>query len=120
MIDFNKIKELRKIYLKINQIDFAKEIGVSIATYQRFERGESELSGEAILNIMDIYGVRRQWLRNGVEPIFEEIISEEPPVGYTVIKTEDIVSMQKRMIELQDKVIERQEIQILRGAASEK
>lgn len=120
MIDFKLIKGLRQEFLNKTQEEFAEEIGMPIATYQRFERGDSKLTGDAILNIIDIYGVRRQWLKEGVEPIFEKDKTPEPPVGYSILKTDDVIKMQQRMIELQEKVIERHEEKIMRGVTSEK
>lgn len=119
MIDFKLIKGLRQDYLNKTQEEFAEEIGMPIATYQRFERGDSKLTGDAILIIIDIYGVRREWLKSGLEPIFEKDKTLEPPVGYSILKTEDVIKMQQRMIELQDKVIEMHEEKIMRGANSE-
>ena len=107
MIDFKLIKGLRQDLLSKTQDEFAEEIGMPIATYQRFERGDSKLTGDAILNIIDIYGIRGKWLKDGIEPIFEKDKTPEPPAGYTILKTEDLIKMQQKMIELQEKVIER-------------
>lgn len=110
MIDYKRITFLRTHFLNKTQAEFSEEIGVPIATYQRFERGESKLTGDALLNIMDLYGVRREWLKTGEEPIFEkdQKSSLEPPSGYSLVKTDDIMKMQQRMIELQDQVIAKQ------------
>lgn len=118
MIDFKLIKLLRQDFLNKTQEEFAEEIGMPIATYQRFERGDSKLTGDAILNIIDIYGVRLQWLKEGLEPMFEKDKTPEPPIGYSILKTEDVMKMQQRMIELQDKVIERQDEKLMHGANS--
>jgi hypothetical protein len=55
-----------------------------------------------------------------VVPIFEKDKTPEPPVGYSILKTDNVIKMQQRMIELQEKVIERHEAKIMRGVTSEK
>ncbi len=111
MLDHKRIIKLRIEILDLSQADFSEKIGVSLSTYQRFERGESKLTADAMLSIISQFGVRIDWIQNGEEPIFqkdEKKESPDPPSGYLLVEKDELIKMQKRMIELQEQVIEKQ------------
>ena len=71
-----RIKELR-IHLDMNQADFGKKIGVSNTAVSKWEKAERNITDQVISSICNVYGVRREWLELGVEPMFEQLSSEE-------------------------------------------
>ena len=65
-----RIKELRKDYLHMNQADFAAPLGLRQSTVGNYESGSRSISDASILAICREYGVSEQWLRDGVGEVF--------------------------------------------------
>lgn len=65
----DRLKTLRK-YLKLNQTDFAKKIGLTQSAIARLERGETALTQKQIKPICSVYGVRESWLVDGKGTMF--------------------------------------------------
>lgn len=55
----NRLKDLRK---NLSQKDFAKKVGVPIATYQRYEYGERMPPEPVLRRIAELYGKTVDWL----------------------------------------------------------
>ena len=55
-----KLRNIKKLYQK----DAAKNIGVGISTYQRYEKGDNP-TGKNLKKIIDFYGCSEQWLLTG-------------------------------------------------------
>lgn len=65
-----RIRELRKDYLHMNQADFAAPLGLRQSTVGNYESGSRSISDASILAICREYGVSEQWLRDGVGEVF--------------------------------------------------
>ena len=66
----DRIKELRKEYLHMNQSDFGSPLGLSQSTIGGYENGFRGVSNAVIASICREYGVSEQWLRDGVGEVF--------------------------------------------------
>ena len=60
----NRIKEIRKA-LNINQIDFAKQIGLSQSTLAMIEVGKRNFSDKHIKLICSTFNISEHWIRTG-------------------------------------------------------
>ncbi len=66
-----RLKQLRKEYLKLTQTELADQIGVTGAAISRIEKGERMASMQILRSICRAFNVRQAWLETGEEPIFE-------------------------------------------------
>ena len=60
----DRIRELRNS-LKLSQVEFGKQLGVSGAAISRIEKGERGLTEQMIKSICREFHVRREWLLGG-------------------------------------------------------
>jgi transcriptional regulator with XRE-family HTH domain len=58
--------------LDLTQREFAKNIYVSQTYYSNVENGNKKINDRIIALICSQYGVRKEYLLNGVEPAFSE------------------------------------------------
>lgn len=68
----NRVKELRKNYLKLTQTEFGLKLGVSRSVINNIERDLVDLKEHMVKLICQTFNVNENWLKNGVEPIFFE------------------------------------------------
>lgn len=61
LIFYERLKELR-LKNKLSQPEVAKEIGVSLQVYQRYEYGKTMPDLETIVKIMDFYNISLGYL----------------------------------------------------------
>ena len=61
--------EVRKV-LKMSQVEFGREIGVSGAAISRIEKGERGLTEQMLKSVCREYHVRREWLTEGTGEMF--------------------------------------------------
>lgn len=70
---YERIKELRKTYLHLSQSEFGKRLGVSRSVINNIERNVLSRP-EQKLSLMKLicseFNVRKEWLFDGIEPIF--------------------------------------------------
>lgn len=69
MSENQRIKEIRK-FLKINQASFGESIGLTQSAITLLESGKSKLTDQTKILLTHIYGVRREFIENGEEPMF--------------------------------------------------
>ena len=67
-----RIKQLRKEILKINQTEFGAKIGLSQKAIANIETGATALTARNFEIICRTFNVNAKWLRNGVGEIFIE------------------------------------------------
>lgn len=88
-----RVKTIRK-KLGLTQEEFAKEIGISRANIGNIEYGRVALTDRNITLICKTFNVNENWLRNGIEPIFNEneidLISEMVK-KYSLSKTDKLI-----------------------------
>ena len=65
-----RLKKLRKEYLKLSQTEFGKKLGVSRDVIKNIEYNRVEIKDYMINLICQTFNVNEDWLRNGNEPIF--------------------------------------------------
>ena len=71
-----RIRKLRKT-LDLTQKAFAERIGMKSNTIATYERGRAIPSDPAINNICKEFGVREQWLREGIGEMFQPVNKED-------------------------------------------
>lgn len=60
----NRIKLLRKS-LKLNQVDFAKELGLKQGSVSKIEKSKNNPSEQLILSICRAFSISYEWLKEG-------------------------------------------------------
>jgi len=72
-----RLKEVRKL-LGMSREEFARRLGVSVHTLDKWESGRRRISLEACKKLLSDFGVNLNWLIGGKGKPFEEIkMSEE-------------------------------------------
>ena len=64
-----RLYKVRKV-LKMSQVEFGREIGVSGAAISRIEKGERGLTEQMLKSVCREYHVRREWLTEGTGEMF--------------------------------------------------
>ena len=64
-----RIKKAQK-EAKLTQTAFAEKIGISRTALQKLQSGENNPSEQTIRAICSEFNVRRQWLEEGIEPMY--------------------------------------------------
>ena len=77
----DRIKTVRK-EARLNQTEFGKSVGVTLSAEQKWELGISVPSDSAIMNIVSKYGIREEWLREGIGEMHEA--PREPAIRASV------------------------------------
>lgn len=65
-----RVKFFRKNVLHMNQTAFAVSIGMKQTSVSSFEKEGATVSEQSIKTISSVHGVREEWLRSGIEPMF--------------------------------------------------
>ena len=83
----SRLYKVRKA-LKMSQVEFGREIGVSGAAISRIEKGERGLTEQMLKSVCREYHVRREWLTEGTGEMFRwdksdllERIAADPAFG---------------------------------------
>lgn len=72
----DRVRALRK-YLKMNQTDFGKAVGVTLSSVTKWETGENVVSDAVLLLMCQKFGVSEAWLRTGEGEMFVPRSREE-------------------------------------------
>ena len=77
----DRIRELRKNHLNLNQTEFGSKIGLTQAAVGGYEKNIRGVSEQSIKSICREYGVNEEWLRTGKGDVFapktkNELITE--------------------------------------------
>ena len=72
-----RIKELRKS-VPMTQEDVANRLAITKASVSRIESGVNNTSDQTIKLICSEFGVRREWLELGHEPMYAKEAASEP------------------------------------------
>lgn len=64
-----RIKQVRK-FLKLNQDEFGKRLGVTATAISKIENSERGLTEQMILSVCRVFNVNEDWLRNGIGEMF--------------------------------------------------
>jgi transcriptional regulator with XRE-family HTH domain len=67
-----RLRDVRKV-LKLNQTEFATQIGIAQSGYSLIETGENALTEQNIKLICLIFNVNETWLRTGKGEMFDTI-----------------------------------------------
>ncbi len=67
----DRLHHLRKNVLRITQAEFSAAIGISRSNLANIEKGHIGLSGRIVRDVCREFAVRKAWLLEGQEPIFE-------------------------------------------------
>ena len=106
----SRLKQLRKT-LKINQTNFAKQLGITQTAYSMIENGNNPLSDRYIKVISSVFGVNEAWLRTGdgdmfysspYEKEFTEIFGSLVPATqeYLLLMARELLATQDRLLNL--------------------
>lgn len=69
---YTRIKEIRKS-LKISQVEFGKQIGLTQSTINEIEHNRCKLNDRHIISICARFNVNENWLRTGAGEMFNII-----------------------------------------------
>lgn len=72
----DRVRALRK-FLKMNQTDFGKAVGVTLSSVTKWETGENVVSDAVLLLMCQKFGVSEEWLRTGEGEMFVPRSREE-------------------------------------------
>lgn len=103
-----RLKQLRKV-LKINQTDFAKQLGITQTAYSMIENGNNPLSDRYIKVICSVFNVNEAWLRIGegdmffsspYEKEFTEIFGNLAPATqqYLLLMAKELLNTQEKLL----------------------
>ena len=104
----SRLKQLRK-KLKINQTNFAKQLGITQTAYSMIENGINPLSDRHIKVICSVYHVNEDWLRTGdgemffaspYEKEFTDIFTHLAPETqqYLLLMARELLHTQERLL----------------------
>lgn len=79
---YQRIKELRKDILDLNQEDFGKAINISRSNEANIETGRINVTDRVITDICKSFNVSELWLRNGEGEIFTDLDRDEAIVAW--------------------------------------
>lgn len=103
-----RLKQLRKT-LKINQTNFAQELGITQTAYSMIENGNNPLSDRHIKVICSAFNVSEHWLRTGDgEMFFSSPYEKEFTAifGHLVPETQQyLLLMAKELLNTQQKLL---------------
>lgn len=60
-----RLRELRGF--DVNQVAFARQLGISQGQLSRYEKGKSEMGAEVLLRVSQKFGKSMEWLLTGSE-----------------------------------------------------
>lgn len=94
-----RLKKLIKV-LNLNQIQFAKSVGVTQPNISKIVNGESSLSAELLTRMADVYSkLNLHWLLTGTgEMFFDEILNKNLQVN----EAAGVYKTKKRLEELDE------------------
>lgn len=109
----SRLKQLRKT-LKINQTNFAKQLGITQTAYSMIENGINPLSDRHIKVICSVYHVNEDWLRTGTGEMFfaspyeKEFISIFTHLApetqqYLLLMARELLNTQEKLLEADNK-----------------
>ena len=64
---------LRKHKLRLTQREFCDRLSLSQQTYAPVESGRREIREIYLKSICSVFNVNEEWIRHGIEPIFNDI-----------------------------------------------
>ncbi len=108
-----RLKQLRKA-LKMNQTNFAKQLGLTQTAYSMIENGVNPLSDRHIKVICSAYNVNEDWLRTGdgemfffspYEKEFTEIFGRLTPETqqYLLLMAKELLNTQEKLLHSDNK-----------------
>lgn len=103
-----RLKQLRK-ELKINQTNFAKQLGITQTAYSMIENGNNPLADRYIKVICSVFNVNETWLRTGegemflfspYQKEFTEIFSNLAPgtQRYLLLMAKELLNTQNELL----------------------
>ena len=109
----SRLKQLRK-RLKINQTNFAKQLGITQTAYSMIENGINPLSDRHIKVICSVYHVNEDWLRTGegerffgspYEKEFTDIFTHLAPETqqYLLLMARELLRTQEKLLDADGK-----------------
>lgn len=104
-----RLKQIRKT-LKINQTNFAKQLGITQTAYSMIENGVNPLSDRYIKVVCSVFNVNEDWLRSGAgdmffsspyEKEFTEIFEHLTPVTqqYLLLMAKELLKTQEKLLD---------------------
>ena len=94
-----RLKKLIKV-LNLNQVEFAKSVGVTQPNISKIANGESSLSAELLARMADVYTqLNLHWLLTGSGEMFFEAV---PNMGFQANEAINVSNTKEKLEELQD------------------
>lgn len=96
----DRVRALRK-FLKMNQTDFGKAVGVTLSSVTKWETGENVVSDAVLLLMCQKFGVSEEWLRTGEGEMFVPRSREEEIAAFVhEVCGPEGTAFQRRLISL--------------------
>jgi transcriptional regulator with XRE-family HTH domain len=76
-----RLLRLRKNLLHMTQAEFSNVIGISRSNYSNIEKGNIGIASRVVRDVCREFSVRKEWLLEGEEPVFEEVGESNNSVG---------------------------------------
>lgn len=103
-----RLKQIRKT-LKMNQTNFAKQLGITQTAYSMIESGINPLSDRYIKVICSTFNINENWLRTGegdmffsspYEKEFTEVFSNLAPATqqYLLLMAKELLNTQEKLL----------------------
>lgn len=94
-----RVKYLRKDILKKTQEDFAKDLGLGRSTIGNIESGTFNITDQTIRLICKEFGVREEWLRDGIgEPLGPQSRNEKLLSFVNEVMSDEDDSFRKNLV----------------------
>lgn len=87
---FNQRVRLVRKTSKLNQTEFGKRIGITFGAISDIERGRANTSENVKRAICREFNVRRQWLEDGIEPMYNEQVSADEYIDKVLADGSDL------------------------------
>lgn len=107
-----RIKELRKKYLNLTQVEFGKRLGMKGNSISDIENAKNGVSETLIKLICSEFRVNEEWLRNGNGNVFNRY--NEESLLYQALSEYNLNNFQKKMVERFLKLKEAQRVAIIK------
>lgn len=107
MSEFGQRVRQRREGVGMSQEELAKKIALKSGkqTISRWEQGKSEPSLTEAKRIAEALNVTLNWLVDGEDPA--PTAMSEPPLGYVLMSSQEVIDMQRKLIKQQAEELER-------------
>ncbi|NID13750.1 helix-turn-helix domain-containing protein [Fibrivirga algicola] len=114
MSEFGQRLRQRREEVGMSQDELARRILVKSGkqTISKWEQGKTVPDLTEILRIAEVLDVTAAWLVDGTEATTSTM--QKPPVGYVLMPSEEVIDMQRRLLQKQQVELQQQQSELQR------